>query len=121
MNSDKNRMTRTAVLAGTAVALVLGGAVFGGSLELTRSAPAFADAVQVQNAAPPSFADTVDQVRPAVVSVRVKATPTPASASADGNNFFDQPPGSPLDRFFRQFQQNNPQAVPGQRGSAPQQ
>ena len=31
-----------------AVALVLGGAVFGGSLEITRSAPAYADAVQVQ-------------------------------------------------------------------------
>jgi serine protease Do len=117
MNFTKNRTTRTAMLAGAAVALVLGGAVFGGSLEITRSAPAYADAVQVQSVAPPSFADTIDQVRPAVVSVRVQATA--ADTSSQDNNFFDLPPGSPLDRFFRQFQQNNPQAAPSPR-QAPQ-
>ena len=65
--------------------------------------------VQVQGVAPPSFADTVDQVRPAVVSVRVQSI---ANASSQ-DNFFDLPPGSPLDRFFRQFRQDNPQAQPG--------
>ncbi len=116
MNSKQNPVTRTAVLAGTALALVLGGAVFGGSLELTRSVPAYAEAVQVQGVAPPSFADTVDQVRPAVVSVRVRSVATASSQ----DNFFDQPPGSPLDRFFRQFRQDNPQAQPGPQQGRPQ-
>src|SRR4029077_13152141 len=102
------RVTRSAILAGTAVAVVLGGAVFGGSLDLTRSLPAFADAVQVEGPAPTSFADVVDHVRPAVVSVRVQSVANASATSPD--NFFDLPPGSPLDRFFRQFRQDNPQA-----------
>jgi len=109
MNPNKQPVSRTAVLAGTAVALVLGGAVFGGSLELTRTPPAYAQAVQVPGIAPPSFADTVDQVRPAVVSVRVQSLATVSSQ----DNFFDLPPGSPLDRFFRQFRQDNPRAQQG--------
>ena len=66
----RRRVTRPAMLAGTALALVLGGAVVGGSLDLTRSTPAFADPVQVQGVEPLSFADVVEKVRPAVVSVR---------------------------------------------------
>ncbi len=101
------RVTRPTLLAGTALALVLGGAVIGGSLELTKSTPAFADPVQVQGVQPLSFADVVDKVRPAVVSVRVKSV-AQASDSQD-TPFFDLPPGSPMDRFFRQFRQQNPQ------------
>src|ERR1044072_5972105 len=116
MNPNK-RITRSAILAGTAVAMIVGGAVFGGSLDLTRSLPAYADAVQVDGPAPTSFADVVDHVRPAVVSVRVQSV---ANASTQ-DNFFDLPPGSPLDRFFRQFQQNNPQAQqPRQQQQRPQ-
>jgi len=107
MNPNQ-RITRSAILAGTAVAIIFGGAVFGGSLELTRSQPAFADAVQVEGPAPTSFADVVDHVRPAVVSVRVQSVANASATSPD--NFFDLPPGSPLDRFFRQFRQDNPQA-----------
>jgi serine protease Do len=83
--------------------------VFGGSLDLTRTLPAYAAPVQVQGTAPLGFADTVAQVRPAVVSVRVQGVATVSSP----DNFFDLPPGSPLDRFFRQFRQDNPQ-VPNQ-------
>jgi len=104
------RTTRSAMLAGTALALVLGGAVLGGSFDLTRSTPAFADAVQVQGVEPLSFADVVDKVRPAVVSVRVKSV-----AQVSDNQtipFFDLPPGSPMERFFRQFRQQNPQQSP---------
>ncbi len=95
------------MLAGTALALVLGGAVLGGSLDLTRSTPAFADAVQVQGVEPLSFADVVEKVRPAVVSVRVKSV----AQVADNQDipFFDLPPDSPMERFFRQFRQQNPQ------------
>ena len=113
MNPKQNGVTRTAMLAGTALALVLGGAVFGSQLEFTRTQPAFAQ-VQVQGVEPASFADVVDQVRPAVVSVRVQST-SPQTSSLDDFQFFDLPPGSPMERFFRQFRQDNPQAQPEQR------
>jgi serine protease Do len=108
----KTAGVRAALLASTAAALLLGGAILGGGLELTRSTPALAEAVQVQGVEPLSFADVVETVRPAVVSVRVKST---AQASDDEEMpFFDLPPGSPLDRFFRQFRQENPDLRPPQ-------
>ncbi len=48
-----------------------------------------------------SFAPTVDKVRPAVVSIRVKAEATPRESLAE--TFPDLPEGGPLDRFFREF------------------
>ncbi len=104
--------SRSGVLGGTALALVLGGAIFGGSVELTRVSPAFAEAVQVQGLEPLSFADVVDKVRPAVVSVRVKSLREDASASMEDMPFFDLPEGSPMEKFFKQFRQQVP---PGQR------
>ena len=105
---QKKRSVRSYALAGTALALVLGGAVIGSSLDLARTTPALADAVQVQNAGPASFADVVEKVRPAVVSVRVKSAVEDTSASGNDSPFFDFPPGTPMDRFFKQFRQQNP-------------
>ena len=112
----KSRL-RPALLAGTALALVFGGAVVGGSINPAR--PAYADAVQVQAAGPASFADVVEKVRPAVVSVRVKETADAGDTAdnSDGNNnapFFDLPPGSPMEKFFRQFRQQMPQGQQAQ-------
>lgn len=63
---------------------------------------AHADAVQSQPVVSPvSFADVVDHVRGAVVSVKVKATET-----ADVNDELEIPhiaPGDPLERFFKHF------------------
>jgi serine protease Do len=52
----------------------------------------------------PSFADVVDRVKPAVVSVRVKAKVV-ASADDEGGpaGIEGLPPGHPLERFFRRF------------------
>ena len=100
------RLFRSATVAGAAMALVLGGAIFGGALDLTRTAPALAEPVQVQGVEPLSFADVVDKVRPAVVSVRVKSATETVSGGEDDFPFFDLPPGSPMERFFRQFRQN---------------
>ena len=104
----KKRSPRSLALAGTALALLLGGGVIGGSLELVRPNPALADAVQVQGVEPASFADVVDKVRPAVVSVRVKSAAADTSADQSDTPFFDLPPGTPMDRFFKQFRQQNP-------------
>ncbi len=110
MNPKRGRFTRSATMAGTALALILGGAIFGGSIDLAPTQPAFADPVQVQGVEPLSFADVIDQVRPAVVSVRVSSL----AQTTAGDNFFDLPPNSPLDRFFRQFRDQNPQLQPPQ-------
>jgi serine protease Do len=52
----------------------------------------------------PSFADVVDRVKPAVVSVRVKAKVV-ASANDEGGpaGIEGLPPGHPLERFLRRF------------------
>jgi serine protease Do len=96
---------RNRALLGTAVALLLGGAVLAEPAFLTK-APAYADAVHVEGVQPVSFADVVDKVRPAVVSVRVK-TPARNVAGTDGE-MFQSPNGSPMDKFFRQFRNNQP-------------
>jgi len=52
---------------------------------------------------PSSFADVVERVRAAVVSVKVKTTET-----AEASEEFDLPqimPGDPLERFFKQFRE----------------
>jgi serine protease Do len=113
------RRLRAVALAGTALALVLSGAIAGSTFNLARPTPAYAEAVQVQGAGPASFADVIEKVRPAVVSVRVKMT-TDAVATDDGNGggqdmspFFDFPPGSPMEKFFRQFRQQMPKQQQG--------
>ncbi len=92
--------------AATLAALVAGGAVESGfvppALPAYAQAPIAASATQQM----PSFADVIEKVKPAVVSVRVKANMV-ADRSDGGNEAFgppDFPPGSPTERFFRRFQ-----------------
>jgi serine protease Do len=47
------------------------------------------------------FADLVDKVKPAVISVRVKVDAGAKMMGFDGNSPF--PPNSPMERFFRRF------------------
>ncbi|WP_410055035.1 S1C family serine protease [Microvirga sp. Mcv34] len=61
----------------------------------------------------PSFADMIDRVKPAVVAVKVKVQNVSAQGDdEDGQQFSmpDFPPGSPMERFFRQFRD---QQMPG--------
>ncbi|MFL4994120.1 MAG: S1C family serine protease, partial [Microvirga sp.] len=55
----------------------------------------------------PSFADVVDRVKPAVVSVRVKTPARQARATGPGGGFdlpdFDLPQDHPFQEFFRRF------------------
>jgi len=68
-----------------------------------------------QSAAMPSFADLVDNVRQAVVSVRVMAEPGPDGVLENGNvNPFE---GTPFERFFRGRPRENDGAPPGSRGA----
>ncbi|OCP00427.1 MULTISPECIES: Do family serine endopeptidase [unclassified Ensifer] len=98
---------------------------------LTSGLPAsisqsFAEAVKVEAPSVPSFANVVDAVSPAVVSVRVQSRANPVSE--DGNGFtFDfggrgldeLPDDHPLKRFFKEFgprDGDRAERGPGRRG-----
>jgi serine protease Do len=93
------------VLLGTAAALVLGGAVLGNSglMQDVWTTPARAETGSVAplpaNAF--SFADVVDHVRGAVVSIKVKIAQTAAVGESDDGPQLS--PDDPLERFFRHF------------------
>jgi len=105
-NLSGTRKLRSRALVGTAVALALGVGIVAEGVLFPQSA-ALADPVRVEGVAPVSFADIVDKVRPAVVSVRVKSLRSDVSAdgSDDGMPGLDMPPGSPMEKFFKQFRQ----------------
>ncbi len=69
----------------------------------------------------PSFADVIERVKPAVVSVQVKVQNV-ASRDDDNSQSLSRPsfaPGNPMERFFRQFRDGQP-GQPGQRGERQQ-
>jgi serine protease Do len=51
---------------------------------------------------PAGFADLVEKIKPAVISVRVKTDADAKTTSFEGDSPF--PPGSPMERFFRRFE-----------------
>jgi serine protease Do len=104
MNTPENpiKRTRSRLLAAAASAVIAGaigmGAVTSGTV------PVLAEAVKVEAPQAPGFADVVEKVSPAVVSVQVKAKVQPASDDGQGMQGFDDlPDNSPLKRFFREF------------------
>jgi serine protease Do len=114
---------RSRILLGTALAAVIVGGIAGEAV-LGNRTPAYAEAVRLQSAAQiPDFADLVDKVKPAVVSVRVKADVSDASDDGSDNGFPNPgqfPPGSPMERFFKQFQdQQNGQNGPNRWHNSP--
>ena len=97
-------MRRVALLATTVAGLAVGGFLV--SPTLSPYAPvAHAQNLsqEAQNVARPAgFADIVEKVKPAVISVRVKMrTEAQPSASSDDENPF--PKGSPMEKFFKRF------------------
>ncbi len=87
--------------AGTiAVAGLAGALAFGGAQSVIT--PVFAEAVRVEAPQAPSFADVVEAVSPAVVSVRVKSDvrPTSSRSGALPFGFEDLPRNHPFRRFF---------------------
>ena len=106
-NQQKARilpMRRLALLATTVAGLAVGGFLVAPTLS------PYAPLAQAQNlsqeaqhvARPTGFADIVEKVKPAVISVRVKMrTDAQASASSDDENPF--PKGSPMEKFFKRF------------------
>ena len=61
---------------------------------------------------PVGFADIVERVKPAVISVRVKMERPANSNLKDNDDDNPFPPGSPFERFFRRFGMPNGQNLP---------
>src|SRR5215203_3939749 len=97
-----------------AVAIVASGAV---GAALYEGQPALAQTAKAPITVPATFADVVDQVKPAVVSVRVKVE----NAMSDGDGVPSQLENVPpqLREFFRRFGENGTPGE-GRRGQRPQ-
>jgi serine protease Do len=95
----RRRYEIRAALLGTVAALALAG-MNEGAVSQAHAATTPPSGVS-QTVSPVSFADVVDHVRGAVVSVKVKTT-----EAADSEEEFETPhiaPGDPLERFFKHF------------------
>lgn len=107
-NETKSKTKRGGLIAGALAAGVAGLAFSGGVV--TNTMPVFAQPVQVEAPAKNfGFADVVEKVSPAVVSVRVTQNISPAVADGQdmASPFDNLPEDHPLRRFFD---------IPGQNG-----
>src|SRR5258708_16952741 len=96
---------RLALLATTVAGFGAAALVFAPQADLfgtSVQARNLTDKVQQLAQRPVGFADIVEKVKPAVISVRVKLE-RPASAGPGGDDDLPFPPGSPFERFFRKF------------------
>jgi serine protease Do len=94
------RVALLASVAGIGIAAMLAAPAGTGLPAWTSSAQAAETTLQA-----PGFADLAAKVKPAVISVRVttEASGRVAGSNRDREDFFSPQPGSPLDRFSRQF------------------
>jgi serine protease Do len=90
------RIVLLATISGLAAGAVLAGSGVQGQLPHFSSVQAAENAQRMVG-----FADLVDKVKPAVISVRVKVDAGAKMAGFDGDLPF--PPGSPMEHFFRRF------------------
>ena len=102
---------RFVLLAGVAG---LGVAVLGGADLVTKATgPALSTIAYAQGIQRPmGFADIVEKVKPAVISVRVKVDAGPKMMGMDGDS--PAAPNSQMERFFRRF--GMPDMTPDERG-----
>jgi len=96
---------RTRLLAAVA-SIAIAGAIGMGAVT-TGTAPVLAEAVRVDAPQAPGFADVVEKVSPAVISVRVKAKIETTADRSGGlfqaPGFDDLPDDHPMKRFFKEF------------------
>ncbi len=111
LNSPKSSHFRKGIAAALLSSALVGGFLATGPLSII--APAQADAVRVDAPQQPGFADVVEKVSPAVVSVRVKSAIH--QTADDGSDFpgGDQLPEQ-FKRFFYEF--GGPGQRPNERG-----
>jgi serine protease Do len=114
LQSRRILSARRIALLTTAIAGV-GAAVFflapnGNAFGTAALAQNLTEKVQQLPQRPVGFADIVEKVKPAVISVRVKIERQADSSDTSEDNPF--PPGSPFEKFFRQFGMPNMPNMP---------
>ena len=93
---------RRLILLATVASLGVAGATVGPNVLHRAGVPIYAAANAAEIAQRPAgFADLVEKVKPAVISVRVKVKAGSEMMSFDGDMPF--PKNSPMERFFRRF------------------
>src|ERR1700736_190669 len=94
---------RRLALMGSVAGIALAGLLGGPNGFRQISIPAWSNQVQAAETLqhPADFADLIAKVKPAVVSVRVKMDQVQDSSS--DQNAIPMQPGSPMEKFFRQF------------------
>jgi serine protease Do len=105
-NSNFQGQPRRRTLRGALLGAVATIAVGGVALEavpLSGVAAFAATTTAVGPSNPASFADIVDHVKGAVVSIKVKMVDSPAADEDQSSGMPDVPRGGPLDKFFHQF------------------
>ena len=96
-----------ALLLGAVAAVALTGAFADVNVAFPQSAKALVSAPEAsQPGAPQSFADVVERVKGAVVSVKVKTMQATADDGDGPPDMPQLPPGNPLEKFFHQFGEN---------------
>ena len=116
VQSSSNRRKTAWLGAAALAALIAGGAVESGFIPPSLPAYAQAPLVASTTQSMPSFADVVDKVKPAVVSVRVKlenAVSNEDGFQSFGSGNLDQLPPQ-LREFFKRFGENG---MPQRRGA----
>src|SRR6202142_2375326 len=107
MSFDRPSYSLRAALLGAVALAALGGVAVETSVRPVSAAATTAEAPAVQApAGPASFADVVDRVKPAVVSVKVKLTDADPVDDEDSDGIPgmpDIPKNSPFYHFFRHF------------------
>ncbi len=93
---------RVALLSSVAAVALVGALAGSGLPHATFTAPARAETAQSLPASGFSFADVVDKVRGAVVSIKVKMAEV-SNADDDSSDMPGLQPGDPLERFFKKF------------------
>ena len=116
MTTSPNTIQKFGTFSGRRIALMAGVAGLGAAILFSAPSisprlsfsPAIANAQNMQR--PVGFADIVETVKPAVISVRIRSEASSRLLGLDGGNGV-LPPGSPMERFFRRF--GLPDATPG--------
>jgi serine protease Do len=104
-------------LGAAAVAALIAGGSVGTGFVVPNTAHAELRSVSQPMQGLPSFADMIDKVKPAVVAVKVKVQNVASRDEDDDQQFSmpDFPPGSPMERFFRQFRDQQQDGPRGRR------
>jgi serine protease Do len=114
LQSRRILSARRIALLTTAIAGVGAAAFFlapnGNALGTAALAQNLTEKVQQLPQRPVGFADIVEKVKPAVISVRVKIERQADSSDTSEDNPF--PPGSPFEKFFKQFGMPNVPNMP---------